>query len=206
MKKTLIILFTLFISAAAVFSVFASETLNEGENSSVFTTEAIKEEESTKDIIDAAAKSEPTQSLIAETETAQPESPSESFSYGSISSDAEKAKKSAALYAAADYEDVRFFRCEYDIEGLKEVYEIEFCSNGTEYECEVDADSFEVIKCEKEPCDNFCAENCMYDEDCSEQCRRYDEGVKHHSYNNNECDSVPNRHHNGDSHKSRHCR
>ena len=121
MKKTLIILFTLFISAAAVFSVFASESLNEGENSSVSTAEAITEEESTKDIIDAAAKSEPTQSLIAETETAQPESPSESSFAGSISSDAEKAKKSAALYAAADYENVRFFRCKYDIEDMMKV-------------------------------------------------------------------------------------
>lgn len=66
----------------------------------------------------------------------------------------EAAWAAACGYAGCSRSEVRYAACELDYEdGLPDCYELEFCWNGSQYECEVDCRTGAVRQCEHELCD-----------------------------------------------------
>ena len=62
----------------------------------------------------------------------------------------EEAYKTALKHAKKTKNQAKFKKCEPDHEHGRSIYEVEFVSGGFEYEYEIDADTGEVLKAEKE--------------------------------------------------------
>ena len=57
----------------------------------------------------------------------------------------EEAKQAALEYAGVKASEATFTKAHRDFDDGREVYEIEFYANGTEYEIDVDANQFDVV-------------------------------------------------------------
>jgi uncharacterized membrane protein YkoI len=62
----------------------------------------------------------------------------------------EEAYNTALKHANKTKKQAKFKKCEPDHEHGRKIYEVEFVSGGFEYEYEIDADTGEVLKAEKE--------------------------------------------------------
>lgn len=126
MKKTLVTVFTVVLVAVTVVVAFAFDSLSDN------------------NVNTDIAKGSAVQSEIAyEVKGAE-----------AVSIDIGKAKEIVLTHTGAASDNAVFERAEIDRELSGKVYEIDFCADGYEYECEVDAYYGKVLKCEKEPCDS----------------------------------------------------
>lgn len=152
MKKTLVMIFTVFVIGVTVFAVFAADNITE-KNEQKILQSAETTLEPASDITTAAASSKSVIGIDA-------------------------AKKKAADYVGVKAEDVKFTEKDIDFEIFGTAYELEFCYDGMKYECEVDAYSGDVIKCEKEHCDREHHFHGEYDFES----KSYHHDEQYHSY------------------------
>ncbi len=166
MKKTLIMIFTVFVIALTVFAVFAADNFTGGNKAagdfsaenSVFTTES--------------------ENTVRDNEASSTENTAETVPDGRNFIGIDAAKKAAADYIGADFEEVRFVEKDFDIEFIGTVYELQLCYKGIQYDCDIHAKTGKVVKCEKEFCDeDYCHEGFY-------EGHTYHQGEQHHSYVN----------------------
>lgn len=129
MKKTLIIIFTVFVIGILVFTVFAADNTYDSENT-------VKNSENTSEDISVFSEEITTGTAEAKKRIG-----------------IDTAKIAAAEYVGAEIENVIFTEKEIDRNFSGFVYELELCYEGTEYECNVNAYSGKVTMCKNEPCE-----------------------------------------------------
>ena len=79
--------------------------------------------------------------------------------YGAASLTLDQAKQAALRHAGVNAADATFTKGHLDWENGREVYELEFYANGTEYDVDVDANSGEIVKFSTEFCGGYTAPN-----------------------------------------------